>query len=156
MMNAVQRQGCGRALHPSDQGMLSSRAGFKHFCYQGEAHQCVVVLVAVFQRQVFDVGQSGLSPSQESPPAYGCLLFIKAIIIWFIKTNSLSFALLQKLLLSLNHDLFFSFPSTLLSVIMQQPIPRNEELHAEVKAAIKRRNYPQDRPISVNGEGDVK
>lgn len=86
-------------------------------------------------------------------PAYRCLLFIKDIIIWLTKTNSLSFA---PFLLPLNNDLFFSFPSTLLPVIMQQPMPGNEELRPEVKAAIKRRNCPQDRSISVNGEGDVK
>lgn len=103
-----------------------------------------------------DVAHTGLSPSQESPPAYRCLLFTEAIIIWLTKTNSLSFALFQKFLLSQNDDLFFSLPSTLLSVIMQQPMPGNEELHPEVKAAIKRRNCPQDRSISVNGEGDVK
>lgn len=104
-----------------------------------------------------DVGHTGLSPGQESPHVYRCLLFIKAISIWPAKTNSLSLALFQKFLLSLNHDLFF-LPSlsTLLSVVTQRTVPGNEELHPEVKAAIKRRDCPQDRSISVNGEGDAK
>lgn len=56
-----------------------------------------------------DVGHTGLSPGQVSPHVYRCL-FIKAISIWPAKTNSLSFGLFQKFLLSLNNDFFFPLP----------------------------------------------
>lgn len=46
--------------------------------------------------------------------------------------------------------------STLLLAITQQAVSGSEELRAKVKAAIKRRNCPQERDISINGEGDAK
>lgn len=103
-----------------------------------------------------DVGHAGLRPGRGSPRVYRCLLFIKATSIWPAETNSLSFALFQKFLPSLKRDFFFSSLSTLLLVVTQQTMPGNEMLHPQVKAAIKRRNCPQDRSISVNGEGDAK
>lgn len=104
-----------------------------------------------------DVGHAGLRPGQGSPCVYRCLLLIKARSIWPVETNSLSFALFQKFLPCLKHDFFFlSSLSTLLLVVTQQTMPGNEMLHPQVKAAIKRRNCPQDRSISVNGEGDAK
>jgi len=103
-----------------------------------------------------DAGHTGLCPGWESPRVYRCLLFIKAITIRPAETNSVSFALFQKFLLSLNHDLHFFSLSTVLLMVTRQTMPRNEELYPEGKAAIKRRNCPQDRSISVNGEGDAK
>jgi len=84
------------------------------------------------------------------------MLFIKGISLWPAKTNSLSFALFQKFPLSLHNDFVPLSLSTLLLAITQQAVSGSEYVHAKVKAAIKRRNCPQERDLSVNGEGDAK